>query len=128
MPFITFFQLQMSQFANICLKNKLVYTKFSLCSSHFNNVLCNIVCRADGWKSEKVIVIEKIGFLFLFTLQVNEQTVGEPGWFCGSYHGNRGWFPQSYAEKCPTPSTTNTPVPPSTGKSSCPPPPPLNAR
>ncbi|XP_056284106.1 intersectin-2a isoform X3 [Pseudoliparis swirei] len=61
-------------------------------------------------------------------IEVNEQTVGEPGWFCGSYHGNRGWFPQSYAEKCPTPSTTNTPVPPSTGKSSCPPPPPLNAR
>ncbi|XP_034383836.1 intersectin-2-like [Cyclopterus lumpus] len=61
-------------------------------------------------------------------IEVDEQTVGEPGWFCGSYHGNRGWFPQSYAEKCPTPSTTKTPVPSSIGKSSCPPPPPLNTR
>uniref|UniRef100_A0A3P8UNS4 Intersectin 2a n=1 Tax=Cynoglossus semilaevis TaxID=244447 RepID=A0A3P8UNS4_CYNSE len=38
--------------------------------------------------------------------QVDEQTVGEPGWLCGTYHGNRGWFPQSYAEKCSTASST----------------------
>uniref|UniRef100_A0A8C5HIJ9 Intersectin-2-like n=1 Tax=Gouania willdenowi TaxID=441366 RepID=A0A8C5HIJ9_GOUWI len=33
-------------------------------------------------------------------LDVDEDTVGEPGWLCGSYRGNRGWFPQIYAEKC----------------------------
>ncbi|KAM9338901.1 intersectin-2-like [Symphorus nematophorus] len=59
-------------------------------------------------------------------IEVDEQTVGEPGWLCGSYRGNRGWFPQSYAEKCPTPSTTET-APSSPGKMSCPPPP-LNTR
>uniref|UniRef100_A0A8C5HHW6 Intersectin-2-like n=1 Tax=Gouania willdenowi TaxID=441366 RepID=A0A8C5HHW6_GOUWI len=32
--------------------------------------------------------------------EVDEDTVGEPGWLCGSYRGNRGWFPQIYAEKC----------------------------
>ncbi|TMS11969.1 Intersectin-2 [Larimichthys crocea] len=57
---------------------------------------------------------------------VDEQTVGEPGWLCGSYRGNRGWFPQSYAEKCLTPSTTE-PAPSSPGKKSSPPPP-LNTR
>uniref|UniRef100_A0A673CRU8 Intersectin 2 n=1 Tax=Sphaeramia orbicularis TaxID=375764 RepID=A0A673CRU8_9TELE len=36
-------------------------------------------------------------------IEVDEQTVGEPGWLCGSYRGNRGWFPQSYAEKCTVP-------------------------
>ncbi|XP_054474225.1 intersectin-2a [Anoplopoma fimbria] len=61
-------------------------------------------------------------------IEVDEQTVGEPGWFCGSYRGNRGWFPQSYAEKCPTPSATQTTAPSSPGKSSRPPPPPLNTR
>ncbi|XP_050927879.1 LOW QUALITY PROTEIN: intersectin-2-like [Lates calcarifer] len=55
-------------------------------------------------------------------IEVDEQTVGEPGWLCGSYRGNRGWFPQSYAEKCPTPSAAET-VPSSPGKTSCPPPP-----
>uniref|UniRef100_A0A8P4GMT8 Intersectin 2a n=1 Tax=Dicentrarchus labrax TaxID=13489 RepID=A0A8P4GMT8_DICLA len=54
--------------------------------------------------------------------EVDEQTVGEPGWLCGSYRGNRGWFPQSYAEKYPTPSTTET-ASSSPGKLSCPPPP-----
>ncbi|KAJ8008716.1 hypothetical protein DPEC_G00081300 [Dallia pectoralis] len=34
-------------------------------------------------------------------LEVDEETVGEPGWLCGSYRGNRGWFPESYAERCP---------------------------
>ncbi|XP_072297673.1 intersectin-2a [Eucyclogobius newberryi] len=33
-------------------------------------------------------------------IEVDEQTVGEPGWLCGSYRGNRGWFPHSYAKKC----------------------------
>uniref|UniRef100_A0A3Q3M8N3 Intersectin 2a n=1 Tax=Mastacembelus armatus TaxID=205130 RepID=A0A3Q3M8N3_9TELE len=41
-------------------------------------------------------------------IEVDEQTVGEPGWLCGSYHGNRGWFPRSYAERCSIPSTTET--------------------
>uniref|UniRef100_A0A668AEI6 Intersectin 2a n=1 Tax=Myripristis murdjan TaxID=586833 RepID=A0A668AEI6_9TELE len=41
-------------------------------------------------------------------IEVDESTVGEPGWLCGSYHGNRGWFPQSYAEKCPAPSAAET--------------------
>ncbi|XP_034436709.1 intersectin-2a isoform X3 [Hippoglossus hippoglossus] len=59
-------------------------------------------------------------------IEVDEKTVGEPGWLCGSFRGNRGWFPQSYAEKCPTASGTET-VPSSTGKKSCPPPP-LNKR
>ncbi|XP_039638331.1 intersectin-2a isoform X4 [Perca fluviatilis] len=58
-------------------------------------------------------------------IEVDEKTVGEPGWLCGSYRGKRGWFPQTYAEKCPFPSTTET-TPSSPGKSSCPPPLPLN--
>ncbi|XP_017282797.1 intersectin-2a isoform X1 [Kryptolebias marmoratus] len=41
-------------------------------------------------------------------IEVDEHTVGEPGWLCGNYQGNRGWFPQSYAEKCPAPSTSET--------------------
>uniref|UniRef100_H3C3D0 Intersectin 2a n=1 Tax=Tetraodon nigroviridis TaxID=99883 RepID=H3C3D0_TETNG len=32
-------------------------------------------------------------------IEVDEQTIGEPGWLCGTYRGNQGWFPQSYAEK-----------------------------
>ncbi|XP_030577284.1 intersectin-2a isoform X2 [Archocentrus centrarchus] len=59
-------------------------------------------------------------------IEVDEHTVGEPGWLCGSYRGNRGWFPQSYAEKCLTPSSTHT-DPSSPGKMSCLPPP-LNTR
>ncbi|XP_026174833.1 intersectin-2a [Mastacembelus armatus] len=54
-------------------------------------------------------------------IEVDEQTVGEPGWLCGSYHGNRGWFPRSYAERCSIPSTTET-APSSPGKMSHPPP------
>ncbi|AWP19900.1 putative intersectin-2 [Scophthalmus maximus] len=54
-------------------------------------------------------------------IEVDEQTVGEPGWLCGSYRGNKGWFPQSYAEKCPAASTAET-APSSPGKKSCPPP------
>ncbi|XP_034555103.1 intersectin-2a isoform X2 [Notolabrus celidotus] len=44
-------------------------------------------------------------------IEVDEQTVGEPGWLCGTYCGNRGWFPQSYAKKCPaSPVTESTPL------------------
>uniref|UniRef100_A0A6Q2YZR7 Intersectin 2a n=1 Tax=Esox lucius TaxID=8010 RepID=A0A6Q2YZR7_ESOLU len=39
-------------------------------------------------------------------------TVGEPGWLCGSYRGNRGWFPQSYAERCPVPALPEAPAAP----------------
>ncbi|XP_039455276.1 intersectin-2a isoform X1 [Oreochromis aureus] len=59
-------------------------------------------------------------------IEVDEHTVGEPGWLCGSYRGNRGWFPQSYAEKCLTPASTQS-GPTSPGKMSCLPPP-LNTR
>ncbi|KAF7666555.1 hypothetical protein LDENG_00101420 [Lucifuga dentata] len=52
-------------------------------------------------------------------IEVDEDTVGEPGWLCGSYRGNRGWFPQSYAERCPAPSSTET-VPSGSGQTSCP--------
>ncbi|KAG7265896.1 hypothetical protein CRUP_009500 [Coryphaenoides rupestris] len=40
-------------------------------------------------------------------IEVDEATVGEPGWLCGSYRGNRGWFPQSYAERCAVSSSTS---------------------
>ncbi|KAJ4928774.1 hypothetical protein JOQ06_004399 [Pogonophryne albipinna] len=61
------------------------------------------------------------------TIEVDEQTVGEPGWLCGRFNGKRGWFPQSYAEKCHTPSTSTTETPASLpGKMSCPPPIPHN--
>ncbi|KAK5880121.1 hypothetical protein CesoFtcFv8_023179 [Champsocephalus esox] len=60
-------------------------------------------------------------------IEVDEQTVGEPGWLCGRFNGKRGWFPQSYAEKCHTPSTSTTETPASLpGKMSCPPPIPHN--
>ncbi|XP_072218107.1 intersectin-2a isoform X2 [Leuresthes tenuis] len=52
-------------------------------------------------------------------IEVDEHTVGEPGWLCGNYHGNRGWFPQSYAEKCPPASPSKT-SPSSPGKMSAP--------
>ncbi|CDQ94824.1 unnamed protein product [Oncorhynchus mykiss] len=49
----------------------------------------------------------------LFTMmQVDDEMVGEPGWLCGSYRGNRGWFPQSYAERCTTPLASDL-LPPS---------------
>lgn len=32
--------------------------------------------------------------------QVDESTVRETGWLYGSYRGNSGWFPESYAERC----------------------------
>ncbi|KAM4713618.1 intersectin-2a isoform 3-T3 [Anableps anableps] len=58
-------------------------------------------------------------------IEVDEHTVGEPGWLCGNYRGKRGWFPQSYAEKCPAPPTSET-TPASSGKTSTLPP--LNTR
>ncbi|XP_061563362.1 intersectin-2-like isoform X2 [Cololabis saira] len=54
-------------------------------------------------------------------IEVDEHTLGEPGWFCGNYRGKRGWFPQSYAEKCPTPSTSEA-APSAPGRMSHPPP------
>ncbi|XP_077365961.1 intersectin-2a isoform X2 [Festucalex cinctus] len=48
-------------------------------------------------------------------IEVDEQTVGEPGWLYGNYRGNKGWFPHSYAEKH---SKTG---PSSPGSTSCPP-------
>ncbi|XP_051951880.1 intersectin-2a isoform X1 [Xyrauchen texanus] len=33
-------------------------------------------------------------------IEVNESTVRETGWLYGSYRGNSGWFPESYAERC----------------------------
>ncbi|XP_008284406.1 intersectin-2-like [Stegastes partitus] len=59
-------------------------------------------------------------------IQVDENTVGEPGWLCGSYRGNRGWFPHTYAEKC-APASANQTAASSPGKTSRLPPP-LNAR
>ncbi|XP_054557277.1 intersectin-2 isoform X1 [Talpa occidentalis] len=32
-------------------------------------------------------------------IQVDEKTVGEPGWLYGSFQGNFGWFPCNYVEK-----------------------------
>ncbi|XP_048105795.1 intersectin-2a isoform X3 [Alosa alosa] len=43
-------------------------------------------------------------------VEVNEGTVGEPGWFYGSCQGRLGWFPQSYVEKCPPVDTTDSPL------------------
>ncbi|XP_052327673.1 intersectin-2-like isoform X4 [Oncorhynchus keta] len=45
-------------------------------------------------------------------IEVDDEMVGEPGWLCGSYRGNRGWFPQSYAERCTTPLASDL-LPPS---------------
>uniref|UniRef100_A0A8C5HIV3 Intersectin-2-like n=1 Tax=Gouania willdenowi TaxID=441366 RepID=A0A8C5HIV3_GOUWI len=51
-------------------------------------------------------------------IKVDEDTVGEPGWLCGSYRGNRGWFPQIYAEKCTAASAIEN-APTSHGVRSC---------
>lgn len=59
-------------------------------------------------------------------VQVDEQTVGEAGWLCGTYCGSRGWFPQSYAERCVGPSASRA-LPSSPGRTSGQPPP-LNSR
>uniref|UniRef100_A0A8C8S227 Intersectin 2 n=1 Tax=Pelusios castaneus TaxID=367368 RepID=A0A8C8S227_9SAUR len=34
-------------------------------------------------------------------IQVDEKTVGEPGWLYGSFQGHFGWFPSNYVEKVP---------------------------
>ncbi|XP_051511663.1 intersectin-2-like [Myxocyprinus asiaticus] len=39
-------------------------------------------------------------------IEVNESTVRETGWLYGSYRGNSGWFPESYAERCSKDSQT----------------------
>ncbi|KAL2082614.1 hypothetical protein ACEWY4_022432 [Coilia grayii] len=44
-------------------------------------------------------------------VEVNEGTVGEPGWFYGSCQGKLGWFPQSYVEKCSSGETAVDPPP-----------------
>ncbi|CAO2604004.1 Itsn2 [Lemmus lemmus] len=35
-------------------------------------------------------------------IQVDEKTVGEPGWLYGSFRGKFGWFPCNYVEKIPS--------------------------
>uniref|UniRef100_A0A2K6G6N7 Intersectin 2 n=1 Tax=Propithecus coquereli TaxID=379532 RepID=A0A2K6G6N7_PROCO len=35
-------------------------------------------------------------------IQVDEKTVGEPGWLYGSFQGSFGWFPCNYVEKMPS--------------------------
>uniref|UniRef100_A0A8C8VMA0 Intersectin 2 n=1 Tax=Pelusios castaneus TaxID=367368 RepID=A0A8C8VMA0_9SAUR len=40
-------------------------------------------------------------FWFAFFPQVDEKTVGEPGWLYGSFQGHFGWFPSNYVEKVP---------------------------
>ncbi|XP_033032307.1 intersectin-2 isoform X2 [Trachypithecus francoisi] len=35
-------------------------------------------------------------------IQVDEKTIGEPGWLYGSFQGNFGWFPCNYVEKMPS--------------------------
>nr|XP_045007250.1 intersectin-2 isoform X3 [Jaculus jaculus] len=35
-------------------------------------------------------------------IQVDEKTVGEPGWLYGSFQGTFGWFPCNYVEKIPS--------------------------
>lgn len=43
--------------------------------------------------------------------QVDESTVRETGWLYGSYRGNSGWFPESYAERCSKDSQTELTAP-----------------
>ncbi|XP_032149856.1 intersectin-2 isoform X6 [Sapajus apella] len=35
-------------------------------------------------------------------IQVDEKTIGEPGWLYGSFQGHFGWFPCNYVEKMPS--------------------------
>nr|XP_048292615.1 intersectin-2 isoform X4 [Myodes glareolus] len=35
-------------------------------------------------------------------IQVDEKTIGEPGWLYGSFRGKFGWFPCNYVEKMPS--------------------------
>ncbi|KAK9956426.1 hypothetical protein ABG768_014161 [Culter alburnus] len=44
-------------------------------------------------------------------IQVDESTVRETGWLYGSYRGNSGWFPESYAERCSKDSQTELTAP-----------------
>ncbi|XP_034018749.1 intersectin-2a isoform X2 [Thalassophryne amazonica] len=54
-------------------------------------------------------------------IEVDEQTVGEPGWLYGHYCRKRGWFPKSYAEKCSTTSPAADTAASSPGHLSSPP-------
>ncbi|XP_060044397.1 intersectin-2 [Erinaceus europaeus] len=42
-------------------------------------------------------------------IQVDEKTIGEPGWLYGSFEGNFGWFPCNYVEKVPSSGTALSP-------------------
>ncbi|XP_078503832.1 intersectin-2 isoform X6 [Lissotriton helveticus] len=42
---------------------------------------------------------DELGFNAGDIIQVDEKTVGEPGWLYGSFQGNVGWFPSNYVEK-----------------------------
>ncbi|XP_075454596.1 intersectin-2 isoform X2 [Ascaphus truei] len=42
-------------------------------------------------------------------LQVDEKTIGEPGWLYGHLEGNVGWFPSNYAEKLPETEKPSSP-------------------
>uniref|UniRef100_A0A8D3AD92 Intersectin 2a n=1 Tax=Scophthalmus maximus TaxID=52904 RepID=A0A8D3AD92_SCOMX len=43
-------------------------------------------------------------------IEVDEQTVGEPGWLCGSYRGNKGWFPRVMRRNVPQPPPLRRPL------------------
>ncbi|CAL8393449.1 unnamed protein product [Gadus morhua 'NCC'] len=67
--------------------------------------------RSDGGRALYPFVARNADELSLegsCLIEVDEATVGEPGWLCGSYRGNRGWFPQSYAERCAASSASST--------------------
>ncbi|XP_075811568.1 intersectin-2 isoform X1 [Microtus pennsylvanicus] len=42
-------------------------------------------------------------------IQVDEKTVGEPGWLYGSFRGKFGWFPCNYVEKLPSSEKASSP-------------------
>ncbi|XP_072263549.1 intersectin-2 isoform X1 [Pyxicephalus adspersus] len=60
------------------------------------------------------------------TLQVDENTAGEPGWLYGCLGGNVGWFPSNYAERMPETDKSLSPkkalLPPTISVSSTSPP------
>ncbi|XP_043919490.1 intersectin-2 [Protopterus annectens] len=44
---------------------------------------------------------EELSFHVGDIIQVDEGSVGEPGWLYGSFQGKTGWFPTNYVEKVP---------------------------
>ncbi|XP_069092135.1 intersectin-2 isoform X1 [Pleurodeles waltl] len=42
-------------------------------------------------------------------IQVDEKTMGEPGWLYGSFNGNVGWFPSNYVEKAAESENVSSP-------------------